>query len=602
MNTSVDQWPAASHVASASRGAARGVRAASFGVVVALALGACLGDVPAAEELEPPLTTAGDSAPSAESESPAWELDSEAFATGFLDFPLRWDEDLDVDRFDAGFSMYVAAWPFQETYPGPEYQSGLPSTWLTPSNLDTVDGAYYSTIEGGLGWWNDTRFATEAPKFIMGGVSRDFFEWANGPGAGSGSSGADHRDWEVPQGKYGVAQLSPHVLWPPDGLNLDVESNGELFGYGYHPLGIIDARVDIDGAGVVTGDRSWTLFLNTSNFAGPVTFFIPDFFSKPILDEPDLEGLFFDSSGTGARRSVAQETQVIPAVMATSADGETFVRITRTQFPATDADSSVILNQVASYSNSALRTRTSAWFDGFDAVSGEFDTRGTTVGDFDAIDAADASTYTIIYDGVTEAEEYPLEWEALAVVDVSDPLTFRYRWNLDLVERDEDRFVLPEYYRLVADGAGGKVWRPVVDADVPASTKLSEHEFMQLGERNDAEPYETPVDDGTVWLTPGPTSGPFEAELGDGSVVTYSWYRFVDQPAIRHWGFSEAELASMQARVEQLHRQWGPDQPYLASPTVGELAALDAGVLVTPPAGLEVGYVPIVTRQALVDS
>lgn len=41
----------------------------------------------------------------------------------------------------------------------------------------------YITIEGGLGWWNDTRFATEPPKFIMGGVSNNFLEWANGLGA-----------------------------------------------------------------------------------------------------------------------------------------------------------------------------------------------------------------------------------------------------------------------------------------------------------------------------------------------------------------------------------------------------------------------------------
>jgi hypothetical protein len=32
-------------------------------------------------------------------------------------------------------------------------------------------------------------------------------------------------------------------------------------------------------------------------------------------------------------------------------------------------------------------------------------------------------------------------------------------------------------------------------------------------------------------------------------------------------------------------------------PTRGKLVALDPGLLVTPPAGLEVGYVPIVTRQ-----
>ena len=33
-------------------------------------------------------------------------------------------------------------------------------------------------------------------------------------------------------------------------------------------------------------------------------------------------------------------------------------------------------------------------------------------------------------------------------------------------------------------------------------------------------------------------------------------------------------------------------------PKVGKLAHLDPAVLVTPPKGLEIGYVPIVTRQA----
>jgi len=35
----------------------------------------------------------------------------------------------------------------------------------------------------------------------------------------------------------------------------------------------------------------------------------------------------------------------------------------------------------------------------------------------------------------------------------------------------------------------------------------------------------------------------------------------------------------------------------MAPPSKGELVALDLALLVTPPAGLEVGYVPIVTRQ-----
>ena len=36
------------------------------------------------------------------------------------------------------------------------------------------------------------------------------------------------------------------------------------------------------------------------------------------------------------------------------------------------------------------------------------------------------------------------------------------------------------------------------------------------------------------WNSPGPAAGPYYAELGDGTTVTYHWYRFVDQPAIVH--------------------------------------------------------------------
>ena len=38
---------------------------------------------------------------------------------------------------------------------------------------------------------------------------------------------------------------------------------------------------------------------------------------------------------------------------------------------------------------------------------------------------------------------------------------------------------------------------------------------------------------------------------------------------------------------------------YLPPPTVGKLADLDPAMLVTPPKGMEAGYVPIATRQEL---
>lgn len=74
--------------------------------------------------------------------------------------------------YNAGYSMYAAAWPLVRQYPGRAFQSGLFGTWKFPQN-DTplARKDFYTDVEGGLGWWNDTEYATETPKFIMAGFS-----------------------------------------------------------------------------------------------------------------------------------------------------------------------------------------------------------------------------------------------------------------------------------------------------------------------------------------------------------------------------------------------------------------------------------------------
>ena len=90
--------------------------------------------------------------------------------------------------YGAGYSLYSAAWPLLREYPGHLFQSGLFGTWMfADSENPKIDGVwFYSDIEGGLGWWRDTEYPTETPKFIMGAVALGFCAWANGPGAGKG--------------------------------------------------------------------------------------------------------------------------------------------------------------------------------------------------------------------------------------------------------------------------------------------------------------------------------------------------------------------------------------------------------------------------------
>ncbi len=80
-------------------------------------------------------------------------------------------------------------------------------------------------------------------------------------------------------------------------------------------------------------------------------------------------------------------------------------------------------------------------------------------------------------------------------------------------------------------------------------------------------------------------------------MVTYCWYRFVDQPSFQQYKMSEEAKTRLQSFIEKVHASWPIDRDYMPPPTHGELATLDKALLVTPPKGLEVGYVPIVTRQ-----
>ena len=81
--------------------------------------------------------------------------------------------------------------------------------------------------------------------------------------------------------------------------------------------------------------------------------------------------------------------------------------------------------------------------------------------------------------------------------------------------------------------------------------------------------------------------------------MTYHWYRFIDQPVFAQCKFSDAERAALQSLIERMHRAWPIDGEYLAPPRVGKLVGFDAHLFVTPPKGMEIGFVPIVVRQEI---
>ena len=174
--------------------------------------------------------------------------------------------------------------------------------------------------------------------------------------------------------------------------------------------------------------------------------------------------------------------------------------------------------------------------------------------------------------------------------------TYGYKWAKDAVTtagegraaRDPPR-VLPAGRRTRRAGSGGRRSSP---KDVPAETGLAKAEFPKRRAARTGGRTSPPTRRTAAGRSRGRRPARSRRSSGDGSVVTYYWYRFADQPALLNADLTADEREALQKRVELLHKNWTKDREYLPPPTVGKLADLDPAVLVTPPKGLEVGYVP----------
>ncbi|MGL6094346.1 MAG: hypothetical protein ACRC7O_00910, partial [Fimbriiglobus sp.] len=340
---------------------------------------------------------------------------------------------------------------------------------------------------------------------------------------------------------------------------------------------------------------------------GPVTFFVPNFWAKPTVTKPELAGQFLDTRPSDPNRAVQMETQHIPAYTAVDSQGITYARVAPTRFPSNPDGTSPLIHKITSYNKSAMWDGVKEWFAGGPAVPGKIDPKTATIHKFRNSGGSTWQIYPPFIkkddkkkDDKQKDEKVAVLWNSFATPDATDPSTYGYTWAKDTVTKSDGLATLPEYYRLDLNARGKDKhhWSVVSAADVPAETGLAKVEFSRKKAAN-MKPYVTPDEPASSWKKPGPAAGPFEAKLGDGSTATYYWYRFADQPALLNADLTAEDREKLQKRVEMLHKTWTKDREYFAPPTVGALADLDPAVLVMPPQGLEIGYVPIVTRQGL---
>jgi hypothetical protein len=269
----------------------------------------------------------------------------------------------------------------------------------------------------------------------------------------------------------------------------------------------------------------------------------------------------------------AMEINTVPAFQAADAKGVLYMKLPTLQFPVDSEGRSLLVQDVTYYSKSALYDAFKAWRDGGAACSGRFDAKGawksaltTRTPRFDQGGHAITGVEKVFDTKVFGGDAWGLQWH-------------------DGTREALGRF--PQYFR-----HAGNARLAIAAADVPAETGLSVRSFEKAAP---GEPYTSPS--GGAWNRPGPARGPFRVRLADDSTVTYFWYRFVDQPSFQQYAWGEGKKAKLQALVEKIHAAWPTDRDYMAPLRRGSLVELDPALLVTPPKGLEVGYVPIVVRQ-----
>ena len=506
-------------------------------------------------------------------------LEPELMGQGFHGY-IGYDVEPDT-AFGMGVSFYTAAWPLIDK-PLHRLQIGLPGTWIIPNNQDNktlalcppgtaireYDGfgptyeRVFQTLEGGLGYWARNKYRYGPPKFSMNSTPQCYDYEVASPGWSF-----FYEDQSLPDSLLGVAQLSNRLLIPPDALTFEGSPNGEFMGYAYMALPLTDAY---DNSKVSVGNQSWTCFINTENFKGPIAYYLPETWTKLSELYPEVEGRGLDARA-GIIHGGAMEINTVPSFRQYDQDSTLYVKIPKLSFPLDAEGKAALVQDLRYYNKDALYNEILDWRKGDVPSDGKFKNKGMVQPKMDSTFSS-LDIYGMKISGIEDVFK-----------TFTDDISFGYDWKTTSFQKG----TFPEYYKKEGD-----VIRPIAKSQVPKHLGLFEAEFP-LQENSGS--YFSPEKGG--WKTPGAASGPLEAILNDGSKVTYYWYKFIDQPVFAQFDWTEEKKAELQSLIEKIHSDWSIDQNYMPVPSFGKLVKLDENLIVNPPAGMEIGYEPVVVKQ-----
>ncbi len=477
--------------------------------------------------------------------------------------PRPEDEAMEV-AFGDGTSFYSTVWPLFDA-PVANSQVGLASTWISANLLQNqaaknltgaAKDASIQTIEGSLGWWGDTPYRVALPKFEPGVTASNYSTGARDFWAGQ----------PLKEGQGGWITLSNQILLPPDGMSFDSTSSGAQLGQTWLSLPFPKTGSQLTPQ---AGTNAWTLFLNSSNFKGPLAYVEPNYWTQSAAKYPELKGMTLDSQKE-LSYVLSGEFAGVPICEAKDANGNTYSRIPQMQFQ-TDSDGKFIFaRDYRAYGVAAINSPMADSIKNNSTLPTTLDANGVQIRHL-------IPTGNDVYQGGAEVP-YLKDLLTLQTFDNNQAVGFNLQSKNSMVK-------LPSYF----------VQKGVVREAAPATEAPA---ALQTKDWSPAPTVREKVYQVLPWyLSAGKAaSTDLKTDLNDGSTVTYRWYKFVDQPMLARYNLTEDEKAKMQALVEKMQREWASN-PLQAAPSGGTLAKFDQGLLVKPPAGMEYGYVPIVVRQ-----
>ena len=485
-------------------------------------------------------------------------------------------------KYGYGISFYTNIWASFDDYLIDNFQIGH-GTWITPDNFGNTPlcpkgttardnwperaPSYrdvFQTIEGGPGYWVNTKFPSKQMKYRVNGTTDCYTSQIASPGW----------TWDgapLSSNVPGLAQLSNKLLYPPDGITFDLDIKPKFLGQAWMALPLTNKK--ISNTGHITGPNNWTLFLKAKNFNGPVVYWVPEAWSNISKNYSPANGRTLDSQPKLSEFAQPMANEINTVYMfQTKQDGKIYSRIPKLKFPIDEENRTIFHQDVKMYSKAAIYNQVEqAINSGKKFPDGKFNEKGTHNAKLKARNSNFKHNNKIIKNSL----------KIFKLSSFNSPSKKNYAWGIEWQNNYKNGY-FPEYF----------IDQTISFEDnipIKVKTNLQKKTFPKKKSGNQYKGYRKLIKNKDHKI--------FQASLNDGSVVLYKWFKFIDQPAIKKLNLESGALDRLQKTIEKIHTLWTTEKEFMSAPTNGKLISIENSLVVTPPLGMEIGYVPIALAQ-----